>query len=331
MNCEAGQGGLHRNRASNTRMGYCRKMKALLLFIVTSSLASAKASAQDMTALTPQTFAKPSVSLEHQDVNIEEQKLSFGVPIYRGSESGWAFTGRAQRVSLGNTLKLPASGTRIPKEFGSADFGLSWSHEDLAGNKTGAGVTYGDAGTRLFSGDNPAVISATGFIERKKADHSWLYFLSYSNNRTVLNNIPIPGIAYAISRTTYSALFGLPFAFVNWRPDPWMLTAMLSPFGASLEGAHRFWGPLQSFANLNWSPKSYANLVKKSDDRLLYDKKEAGAGLRLMLGKLGSVSAAYVYAFDRRFLLGKSLSERGAESIDIEDTSGLQIKTKFSF
>lgn len=280
-----------------------------------------------------------SLSLEHQSMNapkddptlkIEEQKATFSIPLQEGFDSGWSFLGRGQRTVLGERLTFPDSGTRIPREFGSADFGFGWGSENPL-RKIGVNATYGNAGTQLFSGKSSPVLNATIFYEQRRIDHSWLYFLNYANNRTILNNIPIPGIGYALNGKTHTAVFGLPFMFVSWRPDPISLAGAISPFGGSVDLGYRFWGPLQIFGNCSWSPKAYQNLVEGSDDRLIFDKKEAGGGLRVLLGAKANFSVAYVSSFDRKFMLGKSLTDRDAETLKIKDAEGFQIKGRVSF
>lgn len=287
------------------------------------------ARAQDMSSMM-RASATPSVSFEYADGQFNEQRLFLGVPVYRSGKSMWALTSRSSRTDLGDDFVFPTSRREIPREFGEADFGIAWSREDDQGNKISFSATCGEAGTRIFGGGNAAVLQVTGVIERKKSDHSWLYFLSYGNNRTVLNNIPIPGIAYTVTGQTYMAGFGLPFAFVNWRPGAWMLNGSLSPFGAIVEPSYRFYGPLQGYLNVNWSPKSYANLIDGSEERLLYDKKEVGAGVRMILGRRGSVSLGYVHIFDRRLLIAKSLRDDGIESSGLRETDGLQLKFRFA-
>jgi hypothetical protein len=81
---------------------------------------------------------------------------------------------------------------------------------------------------------------------------------------------------------------------------------------------------------VNWTPKSYANLIDNSDERLLYDKKEIGLGVRMILGRRGSVSLGYVHIFDRRLLIAKSIRDDGIESVDLKETDGLQLKFRFA-
>jgi len=301
---------------------------------------SAVAGAQDLSFMSPGSVDRTSISLEHSQMaapdsspglSVEEQKAAFTIPVYNGLESRFSFIARGQRTELGERLRFSQSGVEIPEQFGTADFGFFWNKEDLIGNKTGISATYGNAGTRLFSGQSNPVVSANLIFERKKLDHSWFYFLSYSNNRTTLNNIPVPGIAYGLNGKTYNLIFGLPFAFVMWRPDPFSIVSSFSPFGVSIDLGFRVWGPLQLFGLANWSPRSYQNLVEGSDNRLIFDKKEAGGGLRLNLGPKGSFSVGYFHNFDRRFLLSETITDRDAEKIEISDSSGLQVKARLAF
>lgn len=269
------------------------------------------------------------MSFEHSSAQFNEQRLNLSVPVYRSENGSFALTSRMQRTDLGENFVFPSK-TGVPREFGEADFGGAWYSEDTHGNKAGLSASYGEAGTRLFGGGNAAVLNATGFIERKKTDHSWMYFLSYSNNRTILNNIPLPGIAYGLYGETYTAAFGLPFAFVNWRPDPWMLTAALSPFGMMLEPSYRFWGPLQAYLSANWSPKSYPNVIDNSDERLIYDKKEIGLGMRMNMGRKAMLSLGYVRVLGRKLIIGKSIRDDDAESVDLKEFNGVQLKMRFA-
>jgi hypothetical protein len=289
--------------------------------------------AQEMGFLSPMAMDRRVISLEHESMSeIQEEKASLMTPLVKTTDSGdFALTARGQRMALEDRLRFPKAAVEMPKEFGSLDLGLAWKKEDPEGNKLIASASYGYAGTRLLTGESSPVLAAMLVVERNKSDHSWLYFLSYSNNRPLLNNIPIPGIGYAMNGEDYNAVFGLPFAFFNWRPRPWMLTATLSPFGAGVDGGYSVWGPVQAYANVAWLPKAYQNLVKGSDQRLIFDRKQAGAGARVMWGPRGSVSAGYVYNFDRRFLLGKSIRDDDAEAIDLGDSGGFQVKLKWSF
>lgn len=295
--------------------------------------------AQDMGFLSPAALGKASISGEAVTLPapksppgpaLEEQRLSLGIPVYTEALSGLSLTMRGQRARLGESLTFARAGVAIPREFGSADVGLAWSREDLAGNRFSASGSLGATGTRLLANGDSPVVGLNLVWDRKKLDHSWIYFLNYSNNRTFLNNIPIPGLAYSWQGKSYNAVVGLPFAFFMWRPDPVYLTIALSPFASSVDLGLRFWGPLQAFSSLGWSPRAY-QLTAGERDRLIYEERLAALGLRAMFGPMGTFSIAFVKAFKRRFLYGEGLTDRDADVLELGDSTGAQIKWRLSF
>lgn len=310
-----------------------------LRLILLASLLATPVFAQEMPFLSGGGLDAFAFAFEHQrsmaprsdpGLSFSEQNAKMVVPLYKDSATAGAFTARGTRTEMGEEIEFQESGTKVPRLFGSADFGYSWMTEKLSGDKYGMSASYGDAGTDLFSGDNKPNLAATFFYEDDMVETSWVYFITYSNNRTTLNNIPIPGIAYVIKKREYTAAFGLPFLFWNWRPDPWNFTTFASPFGVAGEAAYRFFGPLQTFGSLSWAPKAYQNLVEDEDDRVIFDKKEVDLGFRVSAGRMASLSVAYVYNFDRRFLLGESINDH-EESFSIGDSAGIQAKFKASF
>lgn len=294
---------------------------------------------QDLSFLNPGELERTSLSLEHQRTatrgargpSLSEQKLGLSLPVWSEERQSFAVIGRMQAVELSDPLHIPQTGSRIPEEFGSADLGLGWSRRDDVDNRTTVSATVGSAGTRLFAPGSALILNANFVYEQKRDTHSWLYLLSYSNNRAVLNNVPVPGFAYLLQRPRVTAAFGLPFVFVMWRPDPIFVTGFVSPFGASTELAYRFFGPFQTFGSLGWSPRAYPNLIEGRRDHLIIDRKEAALGVRMNLSRTNSLSVAYVNIFDRRFHVGRSALERNDDDVTADDANGLQLKAKFSF
>ncbi|MGE3682342.1 MAG: hypothetical protein AB7G93_11510 [Bdellovibrionales bacterium] len=268
---------------------------------------------------------------ENADPKFEEQRGSLNLPIWDGVDSSLAMILRGQRTSFGQRVYFPEKGVELPEEFGAADIGLAWSRETLSGDQLSASATYGHAGTKLLDNGHSAIVSANFFYEDRGPTSSCLYFVNYSNNRPYLNNIPIPGVAYMSRGKSHTWIFGLPFIFLSWRPSLFSLTTSISPFGALIEPAFRIYGPLQIFGNLSWSPRSYQGVVKHGDDRLIADKKEVGGGLRMSFSKDASLSLGYIYAFDRRLLVARSLTDDAAESINVRDSGGFQIKGRLSY
>lgn len=315
-------------------------MSWILLLI----LCAPPAQAQEMSFLRgPEALKSVSVSFEHQQLGsgasssprrpIEEQKGSLQFPLLsRGTATYFAGIS-GHRVNAEEMIEIPDRHLSVAHELGAMEFSLGWSEESLWEGRGGAVVSVSDSGRyeRLFSHDRS--ISATTFYEKKRSDgDSWFYFLNYSDNRTVLNKIPLPGFAYSFNRQSYKALLGLPFGFISWRSAFGLsLTAFASPFAANTELSYMATPPLYLFTSVAWSPRSFQNLVPKKDERFFYDKKEWNLGVRFVLSREISGSLAYVYGFDRRFFIGESFAERDSDQFQLSDAGGVQFKLRASF
>lgn len=297
-------------------------------------LTSFSAFAQDMAFLAAP--GKTSIAAEYSNTDkgtsVTETRLQAGVPVYRSEKSIWNVNARGQAVALGETLRINDRAYDVPKHFGGGEIGFG-ANFPRANGAQGFNASVGTTGRRLFESENSRILNLTYFSEWKtKPDTSWYFFLSYSNNRTSFNNIPLPGFAYGLQREGFRFMAGFPFVFVMWMPRPWLLNTSLSLFNANADVGYMIQGPWQAMATLNWQPRSFQNLAPDVDgERLMFDKKEAALGVRAAFGPAHSVSLAYVYQFDRRIFIGKSITEARSDRANIEDAGGIQFKMRTSF
>lgn len=276
------------------------------------------------------------VSFEHsrtdEGVSLTETRAQAAIPFYKTEHSTWSASFKAYDLVLGDTLHLADRQFEIPKHFGGADIGLG---ANFQGDKRtqGFSASVGSTGRQLLDSSNSRAVSLVYFHEWKVAeDRSWHLVVNYSNNRANFNNIPLPGFAYSIQRPGLRLMAGLPFAFVFWMPRPWIVNAGVSPFGANAEGGYLISGPWQAMTGFSWQPRSFQNLAPNvNNERLLFDKKEWMAGLRAGFGPMNSISLAYVYQYDRRFFIGKGLSNRRSDAANLEDAGGVQLRFRASF
>lgn len=298
------------------------------------ALACVSVLAQDMSFLW--SGRKTSIALEHSNTDggthLTENRLQFAVPVFKSEKSVWNVSLKGQHVHLGETLQIADRALDIPKDFGSGEVGFGANFPSEKVNR-GFNASIGTTGRQLFNSENSRVVSLTYFSEWKTlTKNSWYFFLSYSNNRTTLNNIPLPGFAYGVKGENYNWLVGFPFVFFNWRPMPWIWTIFSSPFTSFTDVAYVVSGPWQVMTGLAWQPRSYQNIAPDVDDeRLLFEKKEWTIGGRMAFGPFHSASLAYVYQFDRRFFVGESITERNSTATNLPDAGGVQLKLQTSF
>lgn len=314
-----------------------------LLFLLCLSAASIPARAQEMPFLggdqgNPFSFFFDDTHFMdasgpgNQRVHLNEQRFGMNIPISTDEKTFWNALLRGQRIYIDEKLVIADRGFVIPGEFGSVEAGLGWGEKRSEQHRVGASATLGSSGRTLLSKQNAVEVSFNAFTEHKQDDgNAWIYFLNYSNNRVILNNVPLPGFAYVMKKETTTMVMGVPFFFVFVNSMPWLLNATLSPFYTGAETTYIMGWP-QIFAGVGWTPRAYQNLVKDdAEDRLIYEKKEASLGLRLPFGRQKNVSLAYVHSFNRQFYLGESPLKSNSERVVLGDAGGLQLKMKFAF
>ncbi|NJL25344.1 MAG: hypothetical protein HC902_09305 [Calothrix sp. SM1_5_4] len=168
---------------------------------------------------------------------------------------------------------MPDTGQKLPKDFGGADLGFNGFFKAESGVDRGFTATIGSTGRRLFDNDNSRAVNLTYFSQWKLENgDSWHFFMTYSNNRTSFNGIPLPGLAYTVSRENYRLMLGFPFITANYNANPVSVNAFLSPFAAGLDAGYAIHGPLQTMTSIGWFPRSYQNIVPP-EDRLIFEKK----------------------------------------------------------
>lgn len=307
----------------------CLIMAPLRALALDASMLSGESPEYFHLAFEHQATSKPTPSL---GVTIEEQKGVLTLPLFKVRRSAFALIASGTRTELGESLRFADRGIDIPKEFQSTEAGIMWTKKEEDGDRYGASASYGRAGTGFWSKDGSGILNFTAFTERPTENgNSWFFFLNYANNRTFLNNIPLPGFAYSMRRGSYRLLLGVPFALFFWRPSNFSLMVVGSPFSASFELGYRIWGPVQAYGNAAWLPKAYQNLVPGTEERLISEGKEAGAGLRFFLTRKASLSAGYVRAFDRELRLGTSRSKTTSTPVKLGNADGFQAKIAFGF
>ncbi len=142
-----------------------------------------------------------------------------------------------------------------------------------------------------------------------------MLFLNYANDRALLNNIPLPGVAYLLVQDrTWVAFIGLPFAFVTWRPDPQFEADLaLSGLGSAHVGmaftpvSTADW--LRLSVAYDWRPETFKPVERPhADDQLIFREMRLTAGVGYDGGPGRSALCFAGYAFQREIFSDKSIS-----------------------
>ncbi len=247
-------------------------------------------------------------------------EASLVVPVFQNDNSTYALSAKTRHLHFDN---LPANANFIALEnLYSHQFGFSWSLQEEDGNTWGLGGTYGSASDKPFEGTEVRSTEATLTRKIIKSPTAyWLYFLSYSNNRAVLNNIPLPGFAFVFSdeeKTTGGAL-GIPFLSYWWRPTPKLFSSIyVLPSSLQMQAGYMLAGPFQANLKLEYGQQAYMRSGRQNlEERLFYDTKKIATSLKTYFGPARFFEIELARIFDRSLYNGKSAFDLTSDRMGI--------------
>ncbi len=231
----------------------------------------------------------------------------------------------SQRVSLSSAYLGPSEATKFGASLrgGRAFQGGSILFDDEVGAEVvhhlgdneilGVRASVGSPSDRPFSGGDVITYSMLATYGFPSGENSrWFFFLNSSNNRALINYVPLPGAAYMHmpKRGTFY-LIGIPFAAMRYGfDDHWSVSASYAIVrSVRAEVAYTFFYGTQALVFAQWSQQSFL-LSGRSDtkDRLFYEEKKAALAGKMMLAKWFRFELHGGIAWDRRELYGHSVT-----------------------
>lgn len=205
--------------------------------------------------------------------------------------------------------------------------------QKLSDNKFWLGnVSYGSSSDRPFKSSRDSTIGANLIY---KFGPKWFGVANYSNNRTFLNNIPLPGFFY-IKEMERKKVFIIGFPLIYWmRPlgENWSFRY----FGL-LPWSHRFRLFYENFSSV----KPYVGIEQQPLTFFRHDREERYDRFfwferRMITGIEGDVTKNMRYevwsgfSFDRKFFEARNFSEKKEFLINLDTAYLLGINLRFKF
>lgn len=288
-------------------------------------------------ALTPPSKLRPMLSysgLIHKESDFPNghastslQEADFSTPLYKTD---------LDALSLGidgNQLNInpQQSGYSTLKEL---NFSLSYSRVIDAGRMWAVSTKYGSASDKLFNESSVTSFGITGFYSFANDESSrWLLLIDYSNDRPILNNLPLPGFAYFYNPSKdFRAILGAPFASFTWnfKPNMSMDISTIVPWVFKGTLNYHFDEHTKVSTGFNFSQLTYSLAGRKNtDERLFYDEKKIFIGAKSPLSKSVVAELEVGTAFDRSLFLDESYQLNPNNPIRI--SNGNYLKAWFLF
>ncbi|HEX4385093.1 MAG TPA: hypothetical protein VH083_19175 [Myxococcales bacterium] len=228
---------------------------------------------------------------------------------------GWSAALHGDEVHFSDQLQLGTAA--VPRNLWELDASLSYSRPLSEGRGLAFTLGVGTTSDKPFHSIDETAISATALYSMPASANSrWLFGLNFSNNRPVLNYIPIPVVAWLFHYDTLEGSVGFPFASLRWRPAPaWDASAAIIATNISAEVGYRPVQPLRLSLGYAWAQQLWA-LADRADTstRLFYDSMKTFAGVEFPIAPWLVMQLSGGYVFEERVFEGKSEFDRPVET-----------------
>ena len=193
-------------------------------------------------------------------------------------------------------------------------------------------ISYGSASDRPFKSNRDNTISAN-YIQRFSS--KWFGIANYSNNRTFLNNVPLPGFLYVKEMTRErSMIIGFPiFYWMTPLGEDFSFRYFgILPWTHRLKFLYTKYKFILPYVGYEQAPQTYfRDDREKRRDRFFWFERRVGAGVE------GGISRGFRFdfftgwAFDRQFYEARNFSEKKNFLLNLESAPFVQLNLRHAF
>ncbi|WP_291515375.1 hypothetical protein [Bdellovibrio sp. ArHS] len=255
------------------------------------------------------------------------QSMDFSTPVYRTEQQSISLN-----LSGSQYLVTPAQ-SEISGLY-DIKFGLGYTRVIDEKRLWSVNVRYGSASDKPFESADVSTLGVTAFYSYPDDESSrWLLLVDYSNNRPILNNLPLPGFAYFYNRSKeFRSVIGIPFASFNWQfADMWGWDFFtLVPWVVKTSVYYKVTDFAKLYTGVDFSQITYYLYGRQNkEDRLFYDDKKVFIGLKSPISKQILADLEAGHSFDRRFFVDENYVISPDNAISIGNSYYLKLSLKF--
>jgi hypothetical protein len=191
--------------------------------------------------------------------------------------------------------------------------------------------SYGSASDKPFRNSLDGTL-AFNYIQ--KFSPRWFGIINYSNNRTFLNNIPLPGFFWVKEMTREKALIlGFPFIyFMNPISENWSIRYIgFIPWNHRLRLVYRKFNTIRPYITFEQAPLSYFRHDREDvDQRFFWFERRAALGVEGGLSKNLRYDLMSGFAFGRQFYEAENFNDTKSYLLNLEAGFFIAINLKYS-
>lgn len=255
------------------------------------------------------------------------QAMNFIAPVYKTDTE-------AVSMSLSGTQLAVKPGQDNLSELYDLQFGLGYTKALDDKRLWSVSARYGSASDKPFEDPTVTTLGVTAFYSYPSDETSrWLLLLDYSNNRPILNEIPLPGFAYFYAPSkTFRGVFGVPFVSLNWDyAEKWgMEVFTLVPWIFKASVNYKLNEYARIYTGIDFSQVTYYLYSRENrNDRLFYDEKKIFLGVKSPLSKSVFAELEMGHAFDRAFFVDENYTTNPDTSVEIGNAYYGKVSLRF--
>lgn len=193
-------------------------------------------------------------------------------------------------------------------------------------------LNYGSASDRPFKDGRDGTVGAT-FLQ--KLNPKWMWLVNYSNNRTFLNNIPLPGFVYFQTMSKERTLI-LGFPFAIWitplsKNISFRYTGLL-PWSHRLRLAYVKFDQIQPYIGFEQGAQTYFDTRREERrDRTFWFERRLTGGIEGKLTQNIRYDAQSGLAFDRILYEARNFGEEKNYLINFTTAPFVSLSLKMNF
>ncbi|MGE5086267.1 MAG: DUF6268 family outer membrane beta-barrel protein [Bacillota bacterium] len=266
---------------------------------------------------------------ESTKAGLEKGMVTASVPFAKTDQDSWTISTMANWIDIS-----PDQSQR--QDLYQFEMGLTYSRVIEDNRFWAVNGSVGSASDKPFKDPSVDTLGATYFyVNPTSPETSWLFLVNYSNNRPILNNIPLPGFAYTyIPSKTFRGTFGVPFAMIYWEfVDRWSVNLFtLIPWVIKTSVDYSVNGPMKASLGLDFSQGTYYIYGRENkNERLFYDEKRIYLGFKSPLNRQMMAEVETGYSFDRKFFSAENYEVRPNNALHLGSSPYLKIALQAGF
>ena len=239
---------------------------------------------------------------------------------YQVSASQNLYSNNLQRLSFSGTWEEVAFEDPHTPRLQKAEAGLNYTLKHTETSESSLGIMYGSASDDIFSSSDVSTLSINLLHKRSP---KWYFLVNYSNNRSFLNNIPIPSFLYVhtLSRER-TIVFGVPFFFLrsNINESLSLQYSSLMPYIHRLSLQYRPSFLFSFSLEANQLVETFIPKIRENkDERYYLLKRQVLASINFHLKRSLSAKLQFGHQFDSRFFMSEGFRDNRSMTRKLDD------------